>query len=295
LPCSISSREWREVLVLALETLHGLLALPLSISCLAATVAAAVLDCTAHRTLTRLDLILLPLPLLPRLLASCLASRLLRSGLLDLDLDTPHCLEQRVPVTLMGLAVLLDRVLVLFSQVALDVKENDPIHGTVDKAAVERDVLDDESEMRKHERVGVVHLDAKIVADALVVELTGALEAVADDAPDLNEFCQGALAAEEGEGERGWVCGIRALDEGGDGASEVFVHVCAETELVGVAGLALVAFTEWVLGILAREVHVLSVLRVVGELADRHIEGDEVLAATGRCDDGDGSVGAHDG
>ena len=98
--------------------------------------------------------------------------------------------------------------------------------------------------------------------------------------------------AEEIKSERGGVGGIRLFDVDGDGAGEVFVDVLAEIVLSagGVTLLVLCrGFAVTGVGVVA----VICVLRVVGQLADRDVVRDKVLAAVGRSDDRDSSLGGH--
>jgi len=78
----------------------------------------------------------------------------------------------------------------------------------------------------------------------------------------------------------------------GEGAGEVFVHVLTEVVLSS-GGAALLALTVGFLCVGLGVVAVLRVLGVVGQLLDRDVVRDIVLAAVRRRVDRDGSLGGH--
>lgn len=105
---------------------------------------------------------------------------------------------------------------------------------------VKVDVLADQLELREGVRSGGIELGAELVADRLVMKLSGDLEAIADGAPNLDQFLdREVIAAEESEGDEFRVGGVRSLDEGGDGTGIAFVNTLTEVELSAVGEVAL--------------------------------------------------------
>jgi hypothetical protein len=149
-----------------------------------------------------------------------------------------------------------------------------------------------EEEMVEGERGDGVHLSPEIFANALVMTLALAFEAPAHDAVDLDQLFERAVFAEELESDRGRVGRVGVLDVDGDSACELFVHVWAEIVLSG-GGATFFTLAVRLLCVWDREVAVLGVLGVVGQLSDRHVMCDIVLAAVGWRVDGDGSLGGH--